>query len=186
MTDRDFAALFENHMVTKRDEMKEKFNRVLPSGEYIFNRYDKAAYLGCGEGSSVYDTAVIMGDVVIGENVWIGPYTLLEGINGKLTIGNWVSINSGVMICTHDSTKEYVSGGVMPVEKGDVTIGDNTVIGTLSMVDCGVKIGNHCVIGAHSFVNSDIPDNSIAAGIPAKIIGHVKVNEDNTVEFEYD
>ena len=70
-------------------------------------------------------------------------------------------------------------------EKGNVTIGDYTVIGTMSMVGCNVSIGRHCVIGAHSFVNMNIPDNSIVAGIPAKIIGRVINMEDGTVQFKY-
>lgn len=185
MDDKEFEALFEKYMSSRRDEMRSKFNRVLPSGEYIFNRFDKAAYLNCGENSSIYDTSVIMGDVEVGENVWIGPYTLLEGINGRLRIGNYVSIDAGVMIYTHDSTKAYVSGGRVPVEKGDVTIGDNTVIGTMTMIGCNVSIGDHCVIGAHSFVNNDIPDHCIAAGVPAKVIGTVKIGEDGQVTFNY-
>lgn len=66
-----------------------------------------------------------------------------------------------------------------------MTIGDYTVIGTMSMIGCNVSIGNHCVIAAHSFVNMDIPDNSIATGIPARIIGRVISMEDGTVQFEY-
>ncbi len=185
MDDMQFSALFEHYMQVKREDMRDRFNRVLPSGEYIFNRFDKAKYLNCGQNTSIYDTSVVMGDVVIGDHVWVGPYTLLEGSNATLTIGNYVSIDAGVMIYTHDSTKSYVSGGIMPVQKGAVTIGDNTVIGTMTMIGHNVTIGKHCVIGAHSFVNSDIPDNSIAAGIPARIIGKVIVNDDGTVEFEY-
>lgn len=97
-----------------RDEMRERYNRVLPSGEYIFNRFDKAAYLKCGKNTSIYDTSVVMGEVEIGDNVWVGPYTLLEGANAKLKIGNYVSINAGVMIYTHDSTRTYVSVGQYP------------------------------------------------------------------------
>ncbi|MDF2881113.1 MAG: putative acyltransferase [Clostridiaceae bacterium] len=168
----------------KRQEMKEKFNRVLPFGELVCNRFDKAKYLNCGEGSSVYDTSIIMGEVKIGENVWIGPFTILEGLNDELIIGNFVSIDAGVMIYTHDSTKYYLTGGKVPYEKGKVTIGSNTVIGTMSMIGYGVTIGKHCVIGAHSFVNSDVPDYSIAFGVPAKVVGKVVINNENIV-FEY-
>ena len=111
MTDQEFEELFERYMYNKREEMKKQYNRVLPTGELFFNRFDKSKYIKAGEGSSVYDTSVIMGDVKIGENVWIGPYTLLEGTNGNLTIGDNVSINAGVMIYTHDSTKNRLSGG---------------------------------------------------------------------------
>lgn len=185
MTEKEFKELFENYMKKKRDEMREQYNRVLPSGEYIFNRFDKAPYLNCGKNSSVYDTSVVMGDVEIGSNVWVGPYTLLEGSSAKLKIGDYVSIDAGVMIYTHDSTKTYVSGGAIPFVKGDVTIGSYSVIGTMTMVGCNVTIGDHCVIGAHSYVNTDIPSYSIAAGVPAKVIGKVKYNEKGEVEFFY-
>ena len=181
----EFARLFEEYMADKREELSRKYNRVLPSGELIFNRFDKGEYLGCGKGSSVYDTSVIMGDVQIGEEVWVGPYTILEGSSAKLTIGNHVSIAAGVMIYTHDSTKNYVSGGKEPFQKKPVSIGNHTSIGTLSMISCGVTIGNHCVIGAYSFVKDDIPDYSIAAGVPARIIGKVNIQDDGSVEFEY-
>lgn len=185
MTDQEFAGKIEAYMQSKRDAMRDKYNRVLPSGEYLFNRFDKAPYLNCGKNSSVYDTAVVMGDVEIGENVWVGPYTLLEGSNEKLKIGNFVSIDAGVMIYTHDSTKYYVSGGTAPFEKGSVTIGDYSVIGTMSIITYNVSIGRHCVIGANSFVNCDVPDNSIAAGNPAKVIGKVILENDGDVRFDY-
>lgn len=186
MKTEEFGALFEGWMAEKRQEMKDRYDRVLPSGELIFNRFEKGKYLKCGEGSSVYDTSVVMGEVEIGDHVWVGPYTLLEGSNAKLKIGNFVSIDAGVMIYTHDSTQYYVSGGKDPFVSGDVTIGDNTVIGTMSMIGCGVTVGKHCVIAAHSYVNRDVPDYSIAAGVPARVIGRVKIGEDGHASFEYD
>lgn len=186
MKTEEFGALFEGWMAEKRQEMKDRYDRVLPSGELIFNRFEKGKYLKCGEGSSVYDTSVVMGEVEIGDHVWVGPYTLLEGSNAKLKIGNFVSIDAGVMIYTHDSTRYYVSGGKDPFVSGDVTIGDNTVIGTMSMIGCGVTVGKHCVIAAYSYVNRDVPDYSIAAGVPARVIGRVKIDEDGHASFEYD
>ena len=87
---------------------------------------------------------------------------------------------------THDSSKNYVSGGVDPLEKGPVTIGEHTAIGTMCVIRHGVTIGDHCVIGAHSFVNRDVPPCSIAAGVPARVIGRVVLKEDGSVVFEYD
>ncbi len=173
-------------LAQKRDELKTKYNRVLPTGELLFNRFDKAKYCNAGQNSSIYDTSVIMGDVKIGADVWIGPYTLIEGINGKVTIGDFVSVNSGVMIFTHDSTKYYLSGGKNPFVKGDVTIGSNSVIGSMSIITQNVTIGKHCVIGANSMVTKNVPSNTIVAGNPAKPIGKVIVNKDGTVDFNYD
>ena len=183
--DKQFAQLFKQYMDGMRNEMRDTYHRVLPSGELIFNRFEKSKYLGCGEGTSIYDTSVVMGDVKIGDHVWVGPYTLLEGSNAQLTIGDYVSIDAGVMIYTHDSTKYYVSGGKCPFESGDVSIGDYTVIGTMSMIGYGVRIGSHCVVAANSFVNEDIPDYSIAAGNPAVVIGKVVLDDEEGVRFEY-
>lgn len=180
----NFESQMDEYLANKREEMRQKYNRVLPTGETLFNRFDKAEYLNAGKDSSVYDTSVVMGEVEIGDHVWVGPYTILEGLTDKLKIGNFVSINAGVMIYTHDSTKYYVSGGVNPYEKGSVTIGDNTVIGTMSTVGCGVTIGKHCVVGAYSFVNRDVPDYSIVAGVPAKVIGTVRITDEGAF-FDY-
>ncbi len=185
MTDQEFEKILDRYLQNKREDMRMKYNRVLPTGELLFNRFDKGKYLRCGEGTSIYDTSVVMGDVEIGSHVWVGPYTLLEGMNAKLTIGSYVSIDSGVMIYTHDSTKYHVSGGAEPFVSGAVTIKDNTVIGTMTMISCNVTIGRHCVVGAHSFVNKDIPDFSIAVGVPVRIIGKVFLDEDGRVSFVY-
>lgn len=176
---------FEKYMQTKRDDMLNRYNRVLPSGELIFNRFDKSKYLGFGKGSSIYDTSVVMGNVEVGENTWIGPYTLLEGYNAKLTIGNFVSIDAGVMIYTHDSTDYYISGGKADFKKGEVTINDNVVIGTMSMIGYGVTIGKHSIIAAHSFVNENVPEYSIVAGVPAKIIGTIEIDNVGNVIKHY-
>ncbi len=181
----EFELQFDSMMAERRDAMLQQYNRVLPSGELIYNRFDKAKDLGFGEGSSIYDTSVVMGDIKVGSHVWIGPYTLLEGSTDTLEIGDFVSIDAGVMIYTHDSTKYYVSGGKVPFAKGPVRIGDYSVIGTMSMIACNVKIGQHCVVAAHSYVNKDVPDYSIVAGCPAKIIGRVIEDEEEGVRFEY-
>lgn len=180
---------FENELIDllslRRKEMKRNYNRVLPTGELLFNRYEKASYLNAGDRSSIYDTSVIMGDVEIGHDVWIGPYTLIEGINGHIKIGDWVSINSGVMIFSHDSTKYYLSGGRDSFKQGNVTIGSFSVIGSMSVISCGVTIGNHCVIAVGSFVNKSVEDNSIMAGSPAIKIGEVIVDSKDKVDFIY-
>ncbi len=57
----DFGEAFEAYMRQKREDMRKKYDRVLPTGELVFNRFEKAAYLSCGEGSSIYDTSVVLG-----------------------------------------------------------------------------------------------------------------------------
>lgn len=180
-----FEESLENLLSARRDQMKATYDRVLPAGELLFNRFDKAAYLKAGTGSSVYDASVIMGDVRIGAHVWVGPFTLIEGANAPVVIGDYASVNAGVMIFTHDSTKHQMSGGVCPFDKGPVSIGHHTVVGSQSIVNYGVTIGHHCLVAANSFVTKDVPDCTIVGGTPAKAIGKVHIATDGTIEFAY-
>ena len=54
-----------------------------------------------------------------------------------------------------------------------VEMGDYVLVGRYATILPGVKIGSHCVIGANSVVTRDIPDHSIAAGNPARVIGQI-------------
>lgn len=90
-----------------------------------------------------------------------------------IKIGNNVRITSGVKFITHD-------GGVWVLRNikndksidvfGKITIGDNCHIGWDAIIMPGVSIGNNCVIGAGAIVTKNIPDNSVAVGVPAKVI----------------
>jgi acetyltransferase-like isoleucine patch superfamily enzyme len=180
----DFEEEFENYINSKREYIHKNWNRVLPTNELFFDRWAKARYINCGEGSNIYDSSVIMGDVAIGKNVWVGPFTMLEGINGKITVGDNCNISTGVHIYTHDSSFRVVSGGKAPIKTGNVSIGNNTYIGSMSILKENITIGDRCIIGANSFVNIDIPDNSVAVGTPVKVIGKVIV-KDLDIIIEY-
>ena len=167
-----------------RKDTKQKWNRVLPFNELLFDRWEKADFLKSKKGANIYDSSYIFGDVSIGKNSWIGPNTILDGSGGKLKIGDFCSISSGVQIYTHNTVNWALTGGKSEYEKKSVRIGDNCYIGPNSIVSQGVKIGKCSVIGAQSFVNSSIPSKSIAFGSPAKIVGKVIV-KGKKVEFEY-
>ncbi len=55
------------------------FNRTLPFCDYVVDRWEKARLLGFGEGTSIYDSSLVFGDVAVGCNTWIGPFTILDG-----------------------------------------------------------------------------------------------------------
>jgi acetyltransferase-like isoleucine patch superfamily enzyme len=55
-------------------------------------------------------------------------------------------------------------------DDGFVEIGDGTFIGMGALILPNVRVGKQCYIGANSVVSSDIPDYSVAAGTPAKVI----------------
>lgn len=167
-----------------REDMNKKWRRVLPFGELIVDRWEKAKYLGFGEKTSIYDSSVVMGDVQVGKDTWIGPFTLLDGTGG-LTIGNHCSISSGVQIYTHDTVDKCVSGGRVETVYASVVIGDNCYIGPMTIISKGIEIGDCSIVGANSFVNRSYKDHVIIAGTPAKEIGKVKIDNDGKIHRIY-
>jgi len=139
---------------------------------------------GFGEGTSIYHNSYVFGDVRVGKNTWIGPFTILDG-SGQLEIGSNCSISSGVQIYSHDTVMWALSEGKAEYEKRPVRIGDCCYIGSQTVITKGVAIGNYIVIGALSLVNKDIPDNSIAMGAPAKIVGEVIIEKEGKIDFHY-
>lgn len=156
------------------EQLREKFQRSLSFEDGLFDRWERAKRLGFEKGASIYNSALVYGDIKVGQNTWVGPGTLLDGSGGQLNIGAFCSIAAGVQIYTHDAVLCALSGGVLGQHRAPTTVGDCTYIGSQSMVTAGVTIGNQVVIGANSFVNKDILDRTIVVGSPARKIGHVE------------
>lgn len=105
--------------------------------------------------------------VRIGKGGWIGQGALLGNHPFLLTIKDNVIIAAGAKLLTHDTSFTVVGGKDMASE---VVIGSNVQIGENAVVLPGVSIGDSCVIGAGAVVNKDIPPQSVAAGVPARVI----------------
>lgn len=146
----------------------EAFNRRVPLGDLVTDRWENAKQYGFGEGSSMYDSALVLGDVKVGRSVWIGPNTVLDG-SGGLEIGNFVSISAGVQIYTHHTVGWATSGGEQQAERAPTKIGSNVYIGPNAIIQMGVTIGDGAVIGAMAFVNRDVPPGAKAWGAPARV-----------------
>ncbi len=162
---------------------KQQFDRSLPFTDEVFDRWQRAKDLGWGEGSSVYDSSYVFGNVSVGKDTWIGPFTIIDG-SGGLTIGDNCTLSSGVHVYTHNNVKQTLSGGKSPIEREAVSIGNCTYIAPQTILAMGISIGNHSIIAANSFVNKSFPDFAIIAGNPAKQIGKVVINGD-LIEFDY-
>jgi len=160
-----------DNIFSKREKIKKDFNRVMPIGDYISDRWEKAKYLGFGENSSIYDSSLVLGNVKVGKNCWIGPFTILDGSGGELIIGDNCNIAAGTHIYTHDTIDRVIYGN--EVTNANVSIGNNCYIGPNVVISKGVNIGDYVVIGANSFVNIDLPSHVKAFGVPAKIKGHM-------------
>ena len=92
-----------------------------------------------------------------------------------LSFGENVHVASGVSFVSHDITAmmfRYMDNDPnIKIRRGPIKIGDNVFIGSNTTLLYDVKIGNNVIIGAGSLVNKDIPDGSVAAGVPCKVIG---------------
>ncbi len=166
------------------DAFLEKHNRSLPFADTLLDRWERARKLGFGEKTSIYDSSLVIGDVKVGSNCWIGPFSIVDG-SGGLKIGDFCTISAGVHIYTHDNVKQTLSSGTMPIERSPISIGNNVYLAPNVIVAKGVTIGNFCVIGANAFVNKEIPSHSIAIGQPAKVIGKVEVSDTGEIAFIY-
>ena len=109
-----------------------------------------------------------------------------------ITVGDHVRINEGVNLVTHDGGVWVlrVRSDIENADKidifGKISIGSNVHIGTNATVMPGVTIGNNCIIGCGAIVTKDIPDNSVAVGIPARVIETVdEYLEKNRNKFVY-
>lgn len=89
-----------------------------------------------------------------------------------ITIGDHVTVTSGVKFITHDGSTCLVKDehGKRYQRFAPIQVGSHVFIGVNSIIMPGVTIGSNVVIGAGSVVTKDIPDHSVAIGVPAKVV----------------
>lgn len=168
---RDFAAA--------REETRARWRRALPFGEAVSDRWEKARFLGFGEGASIYDSAIVIGDVTVGAKSWIGPNVMLDG-SGGLSVGAGCSVSAGCQIYSHDTVAWAASGGRAAYRHASTRIGDAVYLGPNCVVAAGSEIGAGAIVGAASFVNGAIPAGAFAVGAPARVIGRVEIAADGS------
>ena len=153
MVSKDDIQLFLNDL---RQTMKDRFKRHFSIQDLLSDRWETAKFYGFGEGTSCYNNVLILGDVKVGKNTWIGPNVILDG-SGGLEIGDYVSISAGVQIYTHHTVDWSTSLGSSPIQNKPTKIGNGVYLGPNSVIQMGININDRAIIGAMSFVNEDVP-----------------------------
>ena len=117
--------------------------------------------------------------IEIGNDCSIGERAHITCID-KIIIGNGVLLGKNVLITDNSHGNSSINElNIFPNQrtlfsKGSVIIEDGVWIGEKASILAGVHIGRNSIIAAHSVVNKDVPENSIVAGAPAKIIKVIK------------
>ncbi|RMF76014.1 MAG: hypothetical protein D6738_02275 [Acidobacteria bacterium] len=103
----------------------------------------------------------------VGVNSYICPLCWID-CGQKVIIGDDVSIGGATHIFTHGSFLPYLEG--FPFQTGDVIIGDRVYVPWRVFIMPGTRIGNDVIIGAKALLRGEYPENSMAVGIPARVI----------------
>lgn len=165
--------------------MKSFFKRILFSiaekiVDFASQRKRERIYKKFGFPQSVrFDNVSFEGNIQIGEYTYINEWSRVDsGLNTKVVIGRDCAIGRYVHITSksHDlarptSDNEYSKH--LQTES-DTIIGNEVWIGDHVFIMPGIKVGNNAIIGAHSFVNRDVLEFEIVAGVPIK---HIRFNE---------
>ena len=123
----------------------------------------------------VHDSAIIIGDVVIGDNVYVGPGAIMRGDCARLILKEGSNLQDGCIVHAlpdYETVVEengHIGHGVL---LHGCIIKKNAMVGMQSTVMDGAVVGENSFIGANSLVPSfkQIPDNVLAVGSPAKVI----------------
>ena len=137
------------------------------------------------------------GRLAVGQHAFFEPGVWLTSDSGRISIGSGTFLNLNVMVAALDRVEIgdhcMLANGCLVTDaahrfddherpvpwqgfssKGPTVIGDNVWLGANVAVTGGVRIGRRCVIGANSVVTSNIPEFSIAAGAPARVVRSVR------------
>lgn len=160
----------------QRAEQRERQRRLAARGavrlgEDCFVAASAAVFpetLHLGDRSYIAAQAYVTDDVRIGADCTLNPFTTVRGT---------VRLGDGVRIGAHSSLLGFNHSSAIdrpiyrqPVTSRGISVGDDVWIGSHVVVVDGVRIGDHCIIGAGAVVTKDIPDWSVAAGNPARVL----------------
>lgn len=135
--------------------------------------------LGCWKQYNTFDGQQIFNpEITIGDNCSVGEYSQITAVS-RITIGD--GLLTGRFVYIGDNShgglsfeESQIRPALRPLQsKGEIVIGNNVWIGDKVTILGGVTIGDNVIIAANAVVTKDLPNNCVAAGIPAHIIKQI-------------
>ncbi|HUO57207.1 MAG TPA: gamma carbonic anhydrase family protein [bacterium] len=127
-----------------------------------------------GKNVHIHDTAVMIGDVTLGDDVSLWPGAVLRGDMAAIRVGTRTNIQDGSVFHTDSDYPAVIGEDCVVGHQACVhacTIGNRCLIGIRAVVLTGAEIGDECVIGAGAVVleGAKIPPRSLVLGVPGKV-----------------
>ena len=128
-----------------------------------------------GRGVYLAQTAVVVGDVTLGENSSVWYHAVLRGDINRIVVGHHTNIQDCAVVHLADEFAceigNYVTVGHSAIVHA-CTVGDETLVGMGAVILDGAVIGRQCLIGAKALLTPgmQIPDGSMVLGMPAKVV----------------
>lgn len=152
----------------------------------IYNLGDKRVIFK-SENYYIAESANVMGDVEIGDNVSIWFNAVIRADSSKIIIGDESNVQDGCVFHSEAWNRLVIGRGVTVGHLAMLhgcTIGDNSLVGINSVVLDDAVIGKNCLIGANALIKSKmvIPDGSVVMGSPGKIVREISEVEIRIIE----
>ncbi len=136
----------------------------------------------CGENVYVANTATVVGDVVLGDNVGIWFGAVVRGDNERITIGDGTNIQDCCVLHTDPGCPLNIGSNVTVGHKAVLhgcTVEDGALVGINAVILNNARIGKNCLIGANALITDGktIPDNSLVVGSPGRVLRQLNQQE---------
>jgi len=130
----------------------------------------------------LHPTAVVLGDVELGEDVSVWPHAAIRGDVAAITLGPRTNVQDGAVVHC-DTDKPQRIGADVTIGHGAIVhglrVGDGSLLGMGCRVLGGVRIGSRCLIAAGAVVppNMAVPDEHVVVGVPGRVARPLREDE---------
>jgi carbonic anhydrase/acetyltransferase-like protein (isoleucine patch superfamily) len=135
-----------------------------------------------GKNVRIHDSAVVIGQVTLGNDVSLWPSAVLRGDMDAIRVGDRTNIQDGSVFHTDTGYPAVIGDDCVVGHKACVhacTVGNRCLIGINSTILTGATVGDECIIGAGAVVleGAKIPPRSLVLGVPGKVVRPISDEE---------